>query len=89
MSEYPEHDKMSEIKEDAQIIGDFLDWLTNRDDGVVLARYQGDDRVATSITDFERLIYEYFEIDRSKIEAEKEQMLEKLRADHAAAGMLP
>lgn len=38
MSEYPEHDKLTQVREQSQAIGEFLEWLEGR--GVNLCRYQ-------------------------------------------------
>lgn len=79
MSGYPEHDKLTAVKDQTQAIGEFMDWLA--DDGVFLARYQEDSKYAwpihRPITD---LLAEWAGIDQNKIEAEKRQMLEQIRA---------
>lgn len=33
MSKYPEHDKLQKVKEESQVIGEFLDWLKGGHDG--------------------------------------------------------
>jgi len=38
MSKYPEHDKLTEVREQSQAIGEFLEWLEGQ--GVKLCRYQ-------------------------------------------------
>lgn len=38
MSDYPEHDKLSKIKDRSQAIGEFLEWLSGQ--GVNLMRWQ-------------------------------------------------
>lgn len=87
MSAYPEHDKMSTAQPAAQVIGDFLEWLTG-ERGLELSKLDGR-RIRVQVsTDIETLLYEYFEIDRKKIDAEKEQMLEVARAQNAAAGVI-
>lgn len=40
MSDYPEHDKMSEVSEQTQAIGEFLEWLTS--EGVQLMIWRED-----------------------------------------------
>lgn len=127
MSEYPEHDKLSNVLDQSQAIGEFLEWMGTgdvhrmrwRDDLVdsrscpmcghtnhpgqkysnVTPAEQGswsecttcggrgwvdvtregwvaDERSITTV------LAEYFEIDQDKLEAEKRQMLEALRAGH-------
>jgi len=85
MSDYPEHDKMMKVKDQAQIIGDFLDWLptTRR---YVLACFDGDclDFVDDGVIG--RLLDQYFDIDSDKVELEKRQMLVAIRSANADLG---
>lgn len=86
MSEYPEHDKMQAAMPAAQVVGDFLEWLTEVEPIHILARYEGTPpRLEPSPVGIEDLLYEYFGIDRDKIEAEKRQMLERVRTDQDLA----
>jgi hypothetical protein len=80
---YPEHAKQEAVIEQSQAIGEFLDTS-----GFVLAEFReidGHDEpklmpVGRSI---EQVLAEYFEIDLNKIEAEKRDMLEHIRAANA------
>lgn len=100
MTEYPEHEKLKEVQEKSQSIGEFLEWILHskkvhserfRHDAleiespVVLAIYRpvldSDPRlIEYSFGGIEKLLSEYFEIDLVKIEAEKRQMLDEMRA---------
>lgn len=85
----PEHDKLLQIKEKSQACGEFLDWLTN-ERGYVLAKYHEHDEDCPRRCDDEHLrpahprivdlLAEFFHIDMGKIEQEKQQMLNALRA---------
>ncbi len=85
MSDYPEHDKLRHVKDESQAIGEFLDF-----GGYVLAEWhdptpreltEGYKRqLAPTHQPISRILAEYFEIDENKIEQEKRQMLDKLRA---------
>jgi len=79
LPEFPEHEKLSLIKDESQKIGEFLDSLGEK--GVELARWEGDELVPfhKSITD---ILAAYFDIDQNKIEKEKRGMLKTLRVDH-------
>lgn len=48
MSDYPEHDKMSEVAEQTQVIGEFLEWLTS--EGVQLMIWR-EDMTDSRVTD--------------------------------------
>jgi hypothetical protein len=92
MSNYPEHDKMHAIVDKSQAIGEFLDWLSQHERyalGEVTERlyYPGLYRASVTIP---QLLAEYFGIDQAKIDAEKDQMLDELRAMNSAkAGVTP
>ena len=78
--EYPEHEKLSAVKEQSQAIGGFLDWLIN-EQGCHIAEYPGDsDELMPISNSIERLLATYFDIDLGKIAAEKDAMLEDHRA---------
>lgn len=76
---YPEHEKLHNIKDQSQIIGDFLENLPN---GLVLARWGGfeHDDLFLAHKRTEEVLADYFGIDLDKIEQEKRAMLEELRA---------
>ena len=84
MSEYPEHDKLDQVHDKSQAIGEFLDWLQNERD-IVLAEYHehamGRKDVLLPIhAHIETLLGAFFGIDLEKLEDEKQQMLATLRA---------
>lgn len=67
MSNYPEHDKMNAVKAESQAIGEFLSWL-------------GQNRLdLPDEYEFNDLLAEFFEIDLTKIENEKRDILRKAR----------
>lgn len=65
-----EHDKLKEIQDKSQAIGEFLDWC-RWEKGWSL--HDGDRNVASY--NIEELLGEYFEIDLKKIEEEKRAIL--------------
>jgi hypothetical protein len=80
---YPEHEKLTALGDKNQVVGDFIKWL--KKEGYVFAKYgdrQG--RYQEELFDHHPpmsfLLGNFFEIDPDKIEAEKEQMLQDLRA---------
>lgn len=79
-TEYPEHEKLAEVAEHSQAIGEFLDWLQNERGYVIAAYWDESDSwltpVRRSITD---LLSEYYDIDQQTLEGEKQDMLAKQR----------
>ena len=72
---YPEHEKLKEVQEQSQVIGEFLESSV-----YVLATWDeetGDLERADTST--ERILADYFGIDLVKLEEEKRQMLTFLR----------
>jgi hypothetical protein len=78
MSNYPEHDKMTAVREQTQAIGEFVDWAAD-EKGIVLAKIDDRGR-AYSGGRLMDLLAEWAGIDLDKIEAEKRQMLDEIRA---------
>ena len=87
MNIYPEHDKLSEVKEKSQAIGEFLEWYGSEGGGV-WARYPSTEtgdvmlspqRLLPDHRPIDELLALYFEIDKNKLEEEKRAMLEELR----------
>jgi hypothetical protein len=79
MTNYPEHEKLSAVKDKSQAIGEFLDIFLPRQGIVLMEHTEYGDYVPThrSITS---LLAEFFDIDQAKLDAEKEAMLDALRA---------
>lgn len=85
VSDYPEHDKLRAVKEQSQVIGEFLDWL---EDGgykpigrIELAVFDGHE-LCSVYHPKGKLLAAYFEIDEEKLEREKLVMLDTLRKAH-------
>lgn len=79
MSEFPELDKMLEVQEQSQAIGEFLEWLQSQ--GIILARFDDEsDALVGTHRSIERLLADYFEIDLDAAEREKSLMLERIRS---------
>lgn len=76
MSNYPEHDKLSEISDESQICGEFYEWLQSQ--GYSLCKPDDHDRFQPSCVPVRRLLAQFFEIDEAKVEAEKRDMLDKM-----------
>lgn len=76
--EYPEHEKLSKIRNESQSIGEFLEWLSTK--GVILCMIGEEGWYPASIhKSAEKWLSEYFDIDLRKLEAEKLQMLKAQR----------
>jgi hypothetical protein len=79
---YPEHDKLAKVSTRSQAIGEFLDWLQN-EQGITLANYDDEYYGGHQLLSVHRSIEEwlalYFDIDRGRLEDEKQAMLNSLR----------
>lgn len=79
MSDYPEHDKLTEVSEISQAIGEFIDFgpytlcTADRETG----------RYWPVLKSIDRILAEHFGIDLKAIDREKREMLESLRATDA------
>ncbi len=83
MSKYPEHEKLKKVKDEKNLIGDFLDWLRSDTDRVI-AEYVdvgdfADERLVPKSESISDILADYYDIDQEKLEQEKQQMLESLR----------
>lgn len=99
MSDYPEHDKLEEISDKSQEIGDFLSWLAegeyqSSEDlgsielGCYRSRFTGqrEESMSPTMVPVETLLAAYFEIDQDKIEDEKRSMLRACAKAYDEAG---
>ena len=77
VAKYPEHQKLSEVHNDSQKIGAFLEWLESK--GYTLCTLTKYDDFMPIHKRIEEILGEYFEIDLDKIEDEKVAMLEECR----------
>lgn len=83
---YPEHEKVTQVKDEAQKLGEFLHWLGTQ--GIFLAtpdpradRFGGHVLIAE---DHEKVVARYFQVDLKKLEEEKRAMLAALRKENGA-----
>lgn len=78
----PELDKMSAIHEKSNATGDFLDWLQNsREPRIYLCELDQDaEQFYPPNLSIEKLLAEYYKIDLNKVEEERRQMLDYIRA---------
>ena len=82
---YPEHEKLKEVQEQSQAIGDFLENMEYK--GIELAEwghyFKGAPKSLVPIhKSRQTILAEYFGIDLKKLEQEKQQMIEEMRALH-------
>jgi predicted RNA-binding protein (virulence factor B family) len=77
---YPEHEKLAAIKDKSQAIGEFLDFGLGKQ-GIILAQFDEEtDQLWPTHRSITDILAAYFGIDQKKIDAEKAQMLDELRA---------
>lgn len=80
----PELDKMRDVKEKSQAIGEFLD-IFCRERGYVLCKFKeygkgsSDGEYLPVIASIEEILAEHFGINLIKVEKERQSLLERLR----------
>jgi hypothetical protein len=82
MAEYPEHEKLQALNGANQTVGDFLEWLGEH--ALIIAEYGNGSQLFPCAKGRNQLIAEHFEIDQRRLDQEKKQMLDQLRAKSAA-----
>lgn len=94
MSEYPEHDKVKALEVVSQNAGEFLDWLIEEKEFYLCEWRDCKQADPGNNVEFEpsgffpdhrsinSLLYEFFDIDSKKLEAEKNKILEEFRKYH-------
>ncbi len=78
MSEFPEHEKMAELRDKIDAVTEFLEWCESTGKHVVtMSRHslRVDEMFGTR-----ELLAAHFQIDERKIEAEKQAMIAEFRA---------
>lgn len=76
---YPEHEKLRKISDKSQVVGEFLEWLEDTK-GWRLARWGRYINWMEPVHyDVQDILAEFFGIDRDRLDAEKDAMLEELR----------
>lgn len=82
MNEYPEHQKLKAISDKSQAVHEFLEWLS-RECGVELCtRHAKTEELIPWMKRHDDVIADFFEIDLTKINEEKEAMLAQMRKDN-------
>lgn len=82
----PELDKMLEVRDDSQRIGEFLEWLSEQE--ITLAEWTGDDcmECGGSLMDIsqtrEQLLANFFVIDLDKCEKERQNLLDAVSEEN-------
>lgn len=84
MSEYPEHDKLTAVKDKTHAIGEFLEWVQDKYDGQLMTYVPASEMgweygwapLRKSTLD---LLAEWAGVDQRELEREKRAMFEKMR----------
>jgi hypothetical protein len=83
MAETPTLNRIRDVHEDSQKIGEFIDWLCTQ--GYAIAYYpkgeetRFDQRLSAIPKSTEQLLAEYFEIDLNQAEKERRAILDEIR----------
>ena len=76
----PELDKMSIVQDKSQAIGQFIEWLGERDPQLYLCECAKEEEGFFPVyPSIEKLLAEYFEIDLNKVEKERRELLDYVR----------
>jgi len=76
--EYPESEKLAAVAPFSQKIGEFIEWLSEKD--MLIGKWCNNGiRVDVARFNKQELLAEFFEIDLKKVEKEREQMLAYLQ----------
>ena len=84
-SKYPEHEKLHQVKDKSQAIGEFLDWLGNEREPraqlceLVKSEDTEDYEFTPIVKNIQMILAEYFKIDLEKLEKEKRDILDDFR----------
>jgi len=76
-----ECDKMLAVKEQSEILSNFVDWLNEKQ--IILCKYDETDKTDELFpihNGYEKLFAEFFDIDLNKVGKEKQQILKDIRA---------
>ena len=81
----PELDKIREIRDKSQSIGEFLDWLLG-EKGYHIAEYKkfdefDEEQLVTIYLDREKILAEFYGIDLNKAEEERVKVLNSIRQE--------
>lgn len=79
---YPEHEKLLAVKDQTQVIGEFLEWLASR--GIQLMRPSGHENIGhdgwlPDTRSISTILADWAGIDEARLEREKRAMLERLQ----------
>jgi hypothetical protein len=81
MDAYPEHERLKKISDKSQTCGEFIDWLESH--GYRLCEPDPESpsgRYWPTHRPIRELLAAFFDIDQKRIDAEKDAMLDALRA---------
>ncbi len=85
--EYPEHEKLTVIKEKSQLLGEFLEWARSSNyefcNRVVIDKGSAWEKVEyqPNRAPIEKILADFYEIDLTKLEFEKQQMLATIKGE--------
>lgn len=81
--EYPEHVKVRAVQSESRLLGRFLEWLNENEYSICEAyknpRSFREGEYVPLVMPIETMLAKYFEIDLTKLEQEKQLMLDRIR----------
>lgn len=89
MNNYPEHEKLSKIYDDAFVVQQFIEWLYSSNCPIDICEHIVDESIGyrgyvSAYIHPEQLMALYFDIDLQKLGDEKDQIVADLRSSYEA-----
>ncbi len=81
-NKYPECKKMAAVRDQSQVIGEFLEWLANEKETWICKREEEDRTYYLWGFSVEIVLAEFFGINLNKVDEEKRQMLDEIRREN-------
>lgn len=75
---YPEHEKLNGIKDQSQLLGEFLEWAQSKH-MIFCVVSDRDGQLYPVIKSINTLLGEFYNIDLNKLAEEKDAMLDEIR----------
>lgn len=82
MNSYPEHDKLKEVSDLSQSLGEFLEWLRGTKDFTICKWDELLNEYRTVPLNINSILAEFYNINLMKLEEEKIDMLNKIRMNN-------
>lgn len=76
---YTEHEKLSKVQKDSQVIGEFIEWMQSEQCYTVCELVDDDSQFVPVRFNIQDILAKYFKINLNNLEKEKRHMLTYMR----------